>query len=196
MQMRRLFAGVEVRASEDLRRALDGLREELRGERIRWTRLENLHLTVEFFGATPAEKIPALEKALASAAGKSEAFALNLGGLGLFGGLRHPRVLWMGARSEGLRILHDRVEEALRESGWTPEEREFAPHLTLGRIERLKDAEAFESALETRRGWSIPDQTVRELILYESVSGRYVPLGKWPLGRASGESPSGRFQGL
>lgn len=182
MQMRRLFAGVEVRASEDLRRALDGLREELRGERIRWTRLENLHLTVEFFGATPAEKIPALEKALASAAGKSEAFALNLGGLGLFGGARHPRVLWMGTPSEGLRILHDRVEEALRESGWTPEAREFAPHLTLGRIERLKDAEAFESALETRRGWSIPDQTVRELILYESVSGRYVPLGKWPLG--------------
>ena len=182
MQMRRLFAGVEVRASEELRRALDGLREELRGERIRWTRLENLHLTVEFFGATPAEKIPALEKALASAAGKSVAFALNLGGLGTFGGTRHPRVLWMGVESEELRILHDRVGEALRESGWTPEAREFAPHLTLGRIERLKDAGAFESALETRRGWSIPDQTVRELILYESVSGRYVPFGRWPLG--------------
>ena len=182
MQMRRLFAGVEVRASEELRRALDRLREELRGERIRWTRPENLHLTVEFFGATPEEKIPVLEKALASAARKSESFALNLGGLGIFGGARHPRVLWMGAQSEGLVALHDRVEAALRESGWTPEAREFAPHLTLGRIERLKDAGAFESALETRRGWSIPDQTVRELILYESVSGRYVPFGRWPLG--------------
>ena len=171
-------------ATAGLRRALAELRRELRGERIRWTRPENLHLTVEFFGATAAEKIPELEKALAAAAEKSTAFALRLARLGAFGGARHPRVLWMGVESAGLAALHDRVESALREAGWTPEARAFAPHLTLGRIARLNDPEKFAAAMAAPRGESAPDQRVRELILFESVSGRYVPIGRWPLGPA------------
>ena len=92
------------------------LQRELREERIRWTRLENLHLTVEFFGETDEERIPELERALAEAAGQTPPFAMKIGGLGMFGGARHPRVLWMGVESAGLRALHDRVEAALREA--------------------------------------------------------------------------------
>ena len=169
MESKRLFAGVEVPAPAGLRRALADLQRELRGERIRWTRPENLHLTVEFFGATAAEKIPDLEKALAAAAKRSSAFALRLARLGTFGGLRHPRVLWLG------------VESALREAGWVPEARAFAPHLTLGRIARLNDPETFAAAVAAPRGEFAPDQRVRELVLFESVSGRYVPIGRWPL---------------
>lgn len=182
MKARRLFAGVEVQATEGLRRALAELRRELEGERIRWTRLDNLHLTIEFFGATEEEQIPGLAAALAAAAGKAAAFPLNLGGLGTFGGGRHPRVLWMGAESEGLRALHGRVEAALREAGWTPEAREFAPHLTLGRLDRLKDAERFGAVIRRAPGVAPEAQAVRELILYESAAGRYVPVGTWPLG--------------
>ena len=184
MESRRLFAGVEVPATAGLRRALAELRQELRGERIRWTRLENLHLTVEFFGATAAEKIPELVKALAAAAGKSNAFALRFARLGSFGGARHPRALWMGVESAGLAALHDHVAAALRDAGWMPEARAFAPHLTLGRIARLNDPEKFAAAVDAQRGGSAPDQTVGELILFESVSGRYVPIARWPLGPA------------
>ena len=181
MESKRLFAGIEVPAPAGLRRALADLQRELRGERIRWTRPENLHLTVEFFGATAAEKIPDLEKALAAAAKRSSAFALRLARLGTFGGPRHPRVLWLGVESAGLAALHERVESALREAGWVPEARAFAPHLTLGRIARLNDPETFAAAVAAPRGEFAPDQRVRELVLFESVSGRYVPIGRWPL---------------
>ena len=182
MNSRRLFAGVKVAATAEMHRTLADLQRELRGGRIRWTRPENLHLTVEFFGATDEARIPELAEALAQAAARMPAFELAWGKLGTFGGKRHPRVLWLGVESAGLAALHGRVETALREAGWMPEAREFAPHLTLGRMDRLKDAERFNAAVARGRGFAAPAQTVRELILYESAGGRYVPVERWKLG--------------
>ena len=135
MKARRLFAGVEVEATERLREFAAELKREWAGARIRWTRPENLHLTVEFFGETAEDEIPRLEAALAKAAGE------------------------------------------------TPEARAFAPHLTLGRIERLKDVRRFAETVARRREWSAGKQAARELILFESAAGRYVPLARWPLGK-------------
>jgi RNA 2',3'-cyclic 3'-phosphodiesterase len=182
MKTRRLFAGVRVEASEALRGLMADLMHDLKGERIRWTRLENLHLTIEFFGATETGRIPELELALAQAAGKAPALTMKIGGLGVFGSARHPRVLWLGIESAGLKRLHDQVEIALREMDWTPEARAFAPHLTLGRIDRLMDLQRFNQAVGGRCDFADQEQAVKDLILYESVAGRYEPLGTWPLG--------------
>ena len=181
MKARRLFAGVAVAAAEELRRTLAELQRGLRLEKIRWTRLEKLHLTVEFFGFVEPERIPELEGALARAAAGARPFTLKLGGAGMFGNLRHPRVLWLGVEAEGLVALHAATAAALRAAGWTPEARPFTPHLTLGRLDRLQDPEKFQACLAAASGQSLPVQDVRELILYESVDGQYVPLARWPL---------------
>ena len=67
----------------------------------------------------------------------------------------------------------------------------FAPHLTLGRIGRLKNARAFGATLANLPVGDLPAQAVRELVLYESAAGRYVPLATWPLGRKTLGSRSG-----
>ena len=182
MKAKRLFAGIKVEATDALRALAADLQRELGGERIRWVRLANLHLTVEFFGETAEERIPEIERALARAAAATPAFAVELGGLGTFGGTRHPRVLWLGVQSDGLQALHANAAAALREHGWRPESRPYAPHLTLGRIGRLKDVRAVAEAVGRPRPQGISQPPVRELILFESVAGRYVPLGAWPLG--------------
>ena len=181
MKARRLFAGVAVAATEELRHMLAELQRQLRLEKIRWTRLEKLHLTVEFFGFVEPERIPELEGALAQAAAGARPFTLKLGELGMFGNLRHPRVLWMGVDAEGLVALHDATAEALRAAGWKPEARPFAAHLTLGRMDRLQDTEKFQTCLAAANNWPVHVQEVRELILYESLNGQYVPIGRWPL---------------
>lgn len=180
MGTKRLFAGVAVAVTEELRRALADLQRELQAERIRWTRPEKMHLTVEFFGFVELARIPKLAGALAQAAA-TPPFPLRLGGPGTFGNPRHPRVLWLGVESAGLVELHAATAAALRAAGWTPEARPFAPHLTLGRLERLRDPQGFREAVARWRANGVQEQTVRELILYESVAGRYEPLARWPL---------------
>ena len=181
MQAKRVFAGVAVAATDELRRMLEELRRRLREERIRWMRLEKLHLTVEFFGFAPPEQIPEWAAALARAAADVPPFALRLAGVGTFGGPRHPRVLWLGVESAGLAALHAAAQARLREAGWTPEARPCAPHLTLGRLDRLRDAAKFQAVLSAAGERPAQTQDVRELILYESVAGQYVPLARWPL---------------
>ena len=180
---RRLFAGVAVAAAPALREVLAQLQRGLRRERIRWVRLENLHLTLEFFGFVEEEQIPALSGALAPAAAGTQPFPLHIGGPGTFGPPRHPRVLWLGIESPGLQALHARLAAALPVAGWKPEAREFAPHLTLGRLDRLQEGEKFQAELARIPAGTLDTQTVQELILYESAAGRYVPLARWPLAR-------------
>ncbi len=182
---RRLFAGVAVEATDELRRRATEWRQVL-GGRVRWVRMENLHLTVEFFGETEEEWIPRLEQALACAArAVSGPMDLALGKAGVYGSPRHPRVLWLGVESAGLSELHARVQEALREAGWQPEERPYSPHLTLGRFK------AGSVAFSPDRWPSFPDAPVpglpvRELILFESVRGpagvSYERRNRWRLG--------------
>ena len=181
MGMRRLFAGVKVEVSAGLRRRVAGWQQALRAERIRWVRLENLHLTIEFFGETEEARIPELRQALGAAAEGMPSFRMRLGKPGVFGPPRHPRVLWLGVESEGLVALHGRVEESLRAAGWRPESRPFSPHLTLGRMDGVKNGERFQEAL-AGVGDDGEEQVAGELILFESVAGRYVPIGRWPLG--------------
>ena len=181
---RRLFAGVAVASPDVLREWLAALQRELHADRIRWVRPENLHLTVEFFGETSEERIPALMDALAGAAAAVPPFTLQFGGLGVFGGVRHPRVVWLGVESGGLHTLHGRVADVLREAGWQPDPRKFSPHLTLGRVTRIRDPRTFQAAVARREQGPVQEQAVPELILYESLPGRYLPIGRWPLAGA------------
>ena len=186
MKAKRLFAGVRVEATEALRGLAADLRRELREERIRWDRLEHPHVTVWFFGETAAERIPELMRALQSAAAEVPAFTMAIGGPGVFGSARHPRVVWLEAEAgTGLRRLFAALAARLRETGREPEAREFAPHLTLGRISELRDARRFGEALERRRGIVVQEQRVREGVLFESLAqpggARHVPLAAFPL---------------
>ena len=66
-------------------------------------------------------------------------------------------MLWRGVDAPGLAELREAVAAELRAAGWTPEARPFAPHLTLGRIGRLKNARTFQETLAAmpaaNQGW-------------------------------------------
>ena len=192
---KRLFAAVEVEASEALRELAGDLRRELRGERIRWDRLRHPHATLWFFGPTAEERIPVLQRALAAAAAQVPAFTMKIRGVGTFAGTRHPNVVWLGIESEtGLSDLFAAMAACLGEGGWKPEEREFRPHLTLGRISALRDARRFGEALERCREVVVQVQAVKELILYESRlrpgGAEHVPLGRYALNGRLGADPA------
>ena len=55
--MKRLFIGLKVEAGETLLKTISSLKTGLSYESVKWTRLENLHVTLEFLGDTDEKLI-------------------------------------------------------------------------------------------------------------------------------------------
>ena len=98
----------------------------------RWSTREQLHLTLRFIGEVDGRDAAAIDDALAAI--RSPRFALELKGVGEFGG-RNPRALWAGVRDEGPVVhLQRKIESAVQRAGIAAEERKFSPHITLARL--------------------------------------------------------------
>lgn len=105
---------------------------------VRWVQPAGIHLTLQFLGDTPVEKLPAIQEALAVIARNAPPCTFTVEGLGCFPNPRRPRVVWVGVRESSGRLaaLQDAIEEAMEHFGYAPEGHGFTPHLTLGRVQR------------------------------------------------------------
>ena len=137
----RLFVAVEI--GSDVERAAGRVIDELKRRteqsapraRVTWVKPHHLHLTVRFIG----EVEHAVNENILTALGRpfeTPAFDLTIEGTGTFPPRRPPRVIWAGITA-GLNGLHS-VEREVRSrvDPWlaSPEERDYNPHLTLGRV--------------------------------------------------------------
>ena len=127
-----VFPSLEVcrLALESIRQAAHQL-----GDRVRWTRPENVHLTLKFLGEVPETKLDDIRPALRNACANHTAFDATLDSFGAFPSPRRARVIWagVGVGSERLRALAADVEAALEPLGFEREGRDYVPHATLGR---------------------------------------------------------------
>jgi 2'-5' RNA ligase len=176
----RLFVAVPV--ASEVRKAVGELMERVAGAPIaerafgqpRWVRVDGLHLTLRFLGATPDERQPALAQLLKTVAADAEPFEVMLSGGGAFPNAVRPRVLWIGI-GEGeaqLAALAASLNEQLVPLGWSPDDRPFAPHLTLARTDGVPGADERaqhleEAARDVRLSWRAD-----RLVLYKSIVGR------------------------
>lgn len=123
--------GDEVKAA--ICAALDALG--AAAERGRLTRRENLHLTLAFLGDVPASGVSRIRAAMRRSSGPC--FDLRFDGAGRFK-RRGGDIWWLGVRYEAeLYALEARLASNLRAEGFELEQRQFTPHLTLGREMRL-----------------------------------------------------------
>lgn len=108
-----------------------------------WERVEKLHLTLKFLGATAAERVPALLEAAAQAAARVSPCELTLADTGVFPVGRNPRVLWLGVQDPTgqLALLQQRLETTCAAVGFARDARPFHAHVTLARL-RTVDAAA------------------------------------------------------
>lgn len=133
----RLFIACELPA--EVHAALADLQRDLRGagaEGLRWVRPEGIHVTLKFLGETDAARLPAIRSALATAVPDPLSIALQLSGVGSFGGRGSLRVVWVGLTGDlpPLSLLARTVDGAMAALGFDRERRPFAPHLTLARV--------------------------------------------------------------
>jgi 2'-5' RNA ligase len=140
----RLFFAVPLPA--EAREKVGELIDEVQGSvgdgtaRIRWVRVEGLHLTLRFLGPTPEDRRPPLEAAADAIARSLAAFDVRLAGGGAFPSLARPRSLWVGVDegADRLGALADQLTAAAGECGLVLDTRPFAPHLTVGRTDGVR----------------------------------------------------------
>ncbi|GBC62634.1 2'-5' RNA ligase [Desulfonema ishimotonii] len=143
------------------------------GFRMRWVRPENIHLTLRFLGEICRTDIDPVAGAMGNAAADVSPFPLGAGGVGVFPGIRNPRVLWVGVRGDTpslLRLRQD-LDQHLEAVGFPAETRPFRAHLTIARIRgRLPDTEARQLAriMEKHTASESERFTATEMILYQS----------------------------
>lgn len=112
--------------------------EQGQGEQLqfrKWVHMEDYHVTVQFLGDMMPERLDQLEVSLKQATQNTPQFSLEVAGCGTFGRPACPSVLWAGVRGDvaALSRLQQKVTEANRALGFTPEERRYTPHITLAR---------------------------------------------------------------
>ena len=156
--------------------------------RIRWVRVEGLHLTLRFLGPTPSSMLGSLEEGADALARSSSPFEVRLSGGGAFPSLARPRSLWIGVRegAERLAALADGLTETAAECGLFLDTRPFAAHLTIARTDGVRLAPAAAHALEAAADGLDARFTVDRLVLFRSILGggpaRYEALHEAPLG--------------
>jgi len=129
----RLFVGIDLTA--EVKRSLSALIGALRPTaRLKWSPVENLHITTKFIGDWPEARLGELTAALRNLPPRRP-IHIAIQGLGWFPNPRAPRVFWTGMEADaGLAELARETDTALARVGVAAEKRAFSPHLTLARI--------------------------------------------------------------
>ena len=104
--------------------------------KINWVKNIQLHLTIKFLSHTPESMIKKIIDRVQSVTSASKPFDIFIESTGCFPVKERPRVLWMGVNGN-LDPLHDlfiKVENALDLLGFSKEQQDYKPHITLARI--------------------------------------------------------------
>lgn len=155
-----------------------------RGLRLRWVAPRNMHLTLKFLGDIPAAEVAAVGLAVQRAARGTAGLPLTVQGMGVFPGIKRPRVLWigLGGQIEGLRQLYSSIEDELAGLGLPREGRKFKAHLTLARFKGWVSPQDLMQALEELGDYTPKPFAADHLVLYKSdlkPSGAvYTPLSE------------------
>ena len=129
-----IFAGLAA--------AVAGLGQGLPARAIRWTRPEQIHLTLNFLGAIATARIPEIQSALSAACQGHRRHTVRVAGLGCFPNRSRPRIIWAGLAGDlrPVEELKKALDAGFLACGCVGEDRPFHAHLTVGRVSELNAA--------------------------------------------------------
>lgn len=168
--MKRTFIAVPVPITEALRNEIEMFKNELYHEKIRWVKSSQMHITLAFLGDTTENDVSAVIQELPAHLNKFEAFIADFKGLGVFPKPSRPRVVWVGAGpGEKWMELQSSIDRMLKRLDVSYDQKNFHPHLTLGRIKYLRQLNLLEHLLSKYKSYTFQSVTISEVHYYESI---------------------------
>jgi 2'-5' RNA ligase len=142
MSVIRAFIAIEL--SVPVQQKLDLVSRELQQKMsslpVRWVPVNNIHLTLFFLGEVSTANLSSVSNELQAEASQHPPFEIIVGKLGAFPNANRPRVVWIGIQAPPvLAELQNGIAQRMNRLGYANEERDFTPHLTLGRVSRTAE---------------------------------------------------------
>ena len=135
MTKHRIFVAINLPG--DIKKELASYSEKWPDSPAKWTPKDNLHITLEFLGNLTEEEMGEVCLITKDVAERHSSFSLNINQV-LYAPPKKipPRMIWAkGEKSKELSALREDLENSLLEKvRFVPENRIFAPHITLARI--------------------------------------------------------------
>lgn len=126
-------------------------------QQVRWTRFDDLHLTLAFMAEFPANRVEQLSAAIHSCTSQNPVMSLQFDGVLGLPSKRSPRIIGLSIadKSERLRLMQSAILTAVEQAGGRPDRKPFRPHITIGRIKEQNmglDTPALDSLLNEHIG--------------------------------------------
>ena len=184
----RVFCSVELpeKVREQLQEHILKLRKQIPDAAASWSRVENIHLTLKFFGNVAVEQIPAISAAAARTVAEFSSFPIGIGDTGVFPRPSRPQVLWIGVSDPSGRLsaLQERLENECAAEGFPKENRAYRPHLTIARIRKPEGARLLADA-HLQMQFNATEVELKELIVFRSElspkGSKYTAISKHPI---------------
>lgn len=156
---------------------------------LRWSRADNLHITLKFLGSQPAERVEQFSLTLAEVAANHSAIRVDMRHFGAFPNPQRPRVVWLGIKQgaeELSKLAHD-VDHACGLFGVPLETRPFKAHITLARSkDPLSENQRLALSKTMKHEVNFKTQVIESIDLMRSDTGpggsRYTVLALARLG--------------
>lgn len=148
------------------------VQEELKatGLRMKWVRPQSIHLTLRFLGDVQVVDLEKIGDAMGDTVKGYGPISLAAKGLGVFPGIRRPRVLWVGIAGQMAPLirLQGELEQNLEAMGFPSERRTFRGHLTLARAKGRIDPKKLMNTMDEFKGFESETFTANEIVLFKS----------------------------
>lgn len=168
MEVVRAFLALEV--AEDVKERIMELEGKIKasGADVKLVERENLHVTMKFLGDVTADAVERVYEAMKTI--KEVKFQLEVKGTGVFPNPRMVRVLWVGAGTGGEKVvsIFRQLDSELVMKGF-PMERDFTPHVTIGRVRSHRNKEDLLRAIDEYRGRMFGTTAIDKIVLKKSV---------------------------
>ena len=169
MSQIRSFLAIDL--DEDLKPKINDLINEFQeiDAKVKYVELENLHLTLKFFGDIDDEGLNLLIEAIENVVSKFNPFKINIKSCGAFPNKKHIRVIKLGIEDDTiLKDLHKKLDKEFVQLGFD-KDKKFSTHLTIGRVKSAKNKDLIKECIEEFEDIEIGEMEVNQISLKKST---------------------------
>jgi len=187
----RVFCAIEI--PEQIRQGISQHAQQLHNAlpdiQASWTKPDNIHLTLKFFGNISQQQVLEVSAAASRTVEGFQPFQFRIEGAGAFPERGPARVLWIGINdSMGQLVeLQRKLDDECQREGFEREARTFNPHLTLARLRSPRGARALADKHKQIK-FEPADIEVKRLVVFRSQltpkGSRYSIISEHPLVRS------------